>query len=67
MYAMELLEGKDYPHQMGTKEFNNLGGKTVRLSNTAMLLMIITIGGKPQSALKGPGLQTGGLVGSLHY
>ncbi len=35
-------------------------------SSIAMLLMIITIQGKLQSALKGLGLQTGDLIGSLH-
>ncbi len=31
MYAIELVEGKDHPHQMGAKEFSNLGGKTLEL------------------------------------
>ncbi len=31
MYGIELVEGKDHPHQMGAKEFVNLGGKTVGL------------------------------------
>ncbi len=35
-------------------------------SNIAMLLMLITIGGKLQSAWNGLGLQSGGFIESLH-
>lgn len=31
MYAIELVEGKDRPREMGPSEFENLGGKTVGL------------------------------------
>jgi len=31
MYAIELVEGKDRPHEMGPKEFDDFGGKTVGL------------------------------------
>ncbi len=31
MYDIELVQGKNHPHQMGAKEFDNLGGTTVEL------------------------------------
>ena len=31
LFVVQLVEGKEHPHQAGTHEFEDLGGKTVRL------------------------------------